>query len=81
MEGEWGGAVPDGPSADSPEGALASDLGPRPEGRHESSVEGDSWVGFDYRDGGGEFRGWVMVEQADDGWFPRWVVTCQPVPG
>lgn len=70
----------DGEPADSPEGALtdardrlAPDL--VPDGEPTRSVEDADGVGFDLYDDG-EFRGWVMVEEVDDGWVVRFAVSC-----
>lgn len=74
-----GGPDPDAPGYARPEAALTNGTGLWPEGSHELAVEDDSWVRFDYHDDQGEYRGAVMVEQVDDSWFVRWVMTCLAV--
>jgi len=66
--------------ADSLEGALtdARDRLPPdlvPDGEPTRSTEDADGVGFDLYDDG-EFRGWVMVEEVDDGWVVRFAMSC-----
>lgn len=65
----------DRPAHGSPEQALAGTDLKLPSGEPERSFEGDGRVGFDYRDGAA-YRGWVLVQQSDDGWFVKRVITC-----
>ena len=70
----------DGAPADSPAGALADARdrlppGLVPDGEPTRSAEDADGVGFDLYDDG-EFRGWVMVEEAADGWVVRFAMSC-----
>lgn len=78
LGGGFGGR-PDDVTYDSPEEAieaLAEDTGGRLEGVAERSSEGDGRVEFVYHDDAGVYRGWVMVERAETGWFVSWGITC-----
>ena len=47
------------------------------EGVPERSFDGDGRVELEYHDDAGDYRGWVMVEQAETGRFVRWAITCE----
>lgn len=69
-----------GPGHESPEQTLAETDETLPSGEPERSFEEDGRVGFDYRDGAA-YQGWVMVQQSDDGWFVKRVITCGGAAG
>lgn len=68
------------PGHDSPEQTLAETDETLPRGEPERSFEEDGQVGFDYR-AGAAYQGWVLVQQSDDGWFVKRVITCGGAAG